>query len=75
LICALGGLTEIPVIAIGFSAGGVTETSSPQAASPKTAPAASNDRYSFRILFPLLECVFLLSFNCKTLCCLKRMLH
>jgi hypothetical protein len=41
------------------SPGPVTDTSSPQAASPASAPTAINDRKSFCILIPLLECEYL----------------
>jgi hypothetical protein len=48
-------VTGAPEMVSGL-AGGVTETSSPQAASPARPPIAINERKSFCILFPLLEC-------------------
>ena len=52
-------VTGAPEIVSGVGGGPVTETSSPQAASPARLPTAINDRNNFCILIPLLECEFL----------------
>jgi hypothetical protein len=48
-----------PVGAPEIVKSGAMDTSSPHAASPASTPAASNDRKSFCILVPLLECEYL----------------
>ena len=47
-----GATVTLAMPAGSGSCGGVTDTSSPQAASPRTAPTANNDRVNFCIPFP-----------------------
>ncbi len=52
MVTAAGVTDTLAIVAGTGSGGGVTDTSSPQAASPRTAPTAINDRVNFCIPFP-----------------------
>jgi len=52
MVTCAGDTVTLAMPAGSGSCGGVTDTSSPQAASPRTAPTANNDRVNFCIPFP-----------------------